>query len=268
MHSPSGTRPKKRLACDRCHARKLRCSGDLDGCTRCLGDDSVCTYSPALKVGRPSKASMAGRQAQQTQSISDAAIYGILDRDAVTADSGISMPPSPPQLADSCITDHTALFSSFDFTNPLDNFNATHPFLDMPMDEDLWPLATSTPVSSNDPNMDPRLCLTNETANASSPLDRLSSLQQELLRTKLPPARARGVGTQPPPAKYTEAAMRPVQETLGVVTELLHQCVKGNDDATDPAYITRDPQRGIVIYIMSGLHAVRLAGLPRCRPEY
>ncbi|EXA41545.1 hypothetical protein FOQG_10139 [Fusarium oxysporum f. sp. raphani 54005] len=104
MHSPSGTRPKKRLACDRCHSRKLRCSGDLDGCSRCLGDDSVCTYSPALKVGRPSKASMAGREIQQTQSICDAAFYGISDGDALTADSGISMPPSPPQLGDSCIT--------------------------------------------------------------------------------------------------------------------------------------------------------------------
>ncbi|EWZ40770.1 succinate-semialdehyde dehydrogenase [Fusarium oxysporum Fo47] len=233
MHSPSGTRPKKRLACDRCHSRKLRCSGDLDGCSRCLGDDSVCTYSPALKVGRPSKASMAGREIQQTQSICDAAFYSISDGDALSADSGISMPPSPPQLGDSCITDHTALFGSFDLSNSLGNFNATHPFLDIPMDEDPWSVATSPPVSSHDPNIDPSLCPANETANASSSLERLLSLQQELLRTRLPPAHARGVGTQPRPAKYIEAAMRPVQETLGVVTELLHQCVKSNGDATD-----------------------------------
>lgn len=101
------------------------------------------------------------------------------------------------------------------------------------MDEDPWSVATSPPVSSHDPNIDPRLCPANETANASSPLERLSSLQQELLRTRLPPAHARGVSTQPRPAKYIEAAMRPVQETLGVVTELLHQCVKSNGDATD-----------------------------------
>ncbi|KAF4948817.1 hypothetical protein FGADI_9374 [Fusarium gaditjirri] len=234
MHSPTGTRPKKRLACDRCHSRKLRCSGDLDGCSRCLGDDSVCTYSPALKVGRPSKASMAGREIQQTQSICDPAFYSISDGDALTADSGISMPPSPPQLGDSCITDHTALFSSFDFTHSLGNFNATHPFLDIPMDEDPWSAATSPPDSSHDPTIDPRLCPSNETENVSSPLERLSSLQQELLRTRLPPAHARGSSSQPRPAKCIEAAMRPAQETLGVVTELLNQCVKSNDDATDP----------------------------------
>ena len=103
MQNQAGPGIKKRLACDRCHSRKLRCSGDLDGCSRCVGDNSVCTYSPALKVGRPSKASISPRnpQQQETQSISETAFYDI---DALSADSGISMPPSPPQLGESCIT--------------------------------------------------------------------------------------------------------------------------------------------------------------------
>lgn len=107
MHS-SRTIPKKRLACDRCHSRKLRCSGDLQGCSRCLRDESVCTYSPALKVGRPSKASMATRETRHEtsrQSRSDAAFPGLSDGgEASSSDPGISMPPSPPHLSDSCIT--------------------------------------------------------------------------------------------------------------------------------------------------------------------
>ncbi|KAA8652634.1 Zn(II)2Cys6 transcription factor domain-containing protein [Aspergillus tanneri] len=56
-HQPA--RPKKRLACDACHRRKLRCSKDPSGCSRCVRERLTCIYSPALKVGRPSKASEA-----------------------------------------------------------------------------------------------------------------------------------------------------------------------------------------------------------------
>ncbi|KZF20985.1 hypothetical protein L228DRAFT_284071 [Xylona heveae TC161] len=48
---------QKRLACDRCHARKLRClRGDsMAACSRCIHDGFDCTYSPPLKSGRPKK---------------------------------------------------------------------------------------------------------------------------------------------------------------------------------------------------------------------
>lgn len=45
-----------RLACDGCHVRKLRCSRNSSSCARCLRDGVQCVYSPARKVGRPSKA--------------------------------------------------------------------------------------------------------------------------------------------------------------------------------------------------------------------
>jgi hypothetical protein len=45
-----------RLACDGCHVRKLRCSRNSTTCARCLRDGVQCVYSPARKVGRPSKA--------------------------------------------------------------------------------------------------------------------------------------------------------------------------------------------------------------------
>jgi hypothetical protein len=101
------------------------------------------------------------------------------------------------------------------------------------MNEDPWSVPTSPPIGSNDSVIDPRLRPANDTTNAPSPLERLPVLQQELLRTRLPPAHVRGASTQSRPAKYIEAAMRPVQETLGVVTELLHQCVKSNGDVAD-----------------------------------
>ncbi|KAI1375802.1 hypothetical protein F4677DRAFT_420761, partial [Hypoxylon crocopeplum] len=62
----SGPRPdkpptQKRLACDRCHARKLRCLRERSTarCSRCVQDGFACTYSPPLKCGRPRKASLA-----------------------------------------------------------------------------------------------------------------------------------------------------------------------------------------------------------------
>ncbi|RJE22916.1 hypothetical protein PHISCL_04764 [Aspergillus sclerotialis] len=48
---------QKRLACDRCHTRKLRCLREIYSpqCSRCIQDGSVCTYSSPLKSGRPRK---------------------------------------------------------------------------------------------------------------------------------------------------------------------------------------------------------------------
>ncbi|KAI2631938.1 hypothetical protein GGR54DRAFT_7206 [Hypoxylon sp. NC1633] len=53
---------QKRLACDRCHARKLRCLRETftNRCSRCVQDGYSCTYSPPLKCGRPKKASILG----------------------------------------------------------------------------------------------------------------------------------------------------------------------------------------------------------------
>ncbi|RGP78927.1 succinate-semialdehyde dehydrogenase [Fusarium longipes] len=167
---------------------------------------------------------------RQRQSISETAFYGLSEADALSADSGISMPPSPPQLEDSCMT---ALFDSFDFTGSLGNFNSTHPFLDIPMNEDPWPVPTSPPVASHDSIIDPRLRSApwdKDPNNSQSPIERLSNLQQELLRTKLPSTHARESGSQHQPAKCVESAMKPVQETLGVVTDLMHQCVKKGGD--------------------------------------
>jgi hypothetical protein len=45
----------KRLACDRCHAKKIRCSvqSSEKGCGRCIQQNLPCTFSPPAKTGRP-----------------------------------------------------------------------------------------------------------------------------------------------------------------------------------------------------------------------
>ncbi|KAK2753438.1 hypothetical protein FQN55_003567 [Onygenales sp. PD_40] len=62
--SGSGTEPpapKRHAACDECRQRKLRCSGEAAGCTRCVKQSLYCHYSIQKPMGRPPK-SRAQRQ--------------------------------------------------------------------------------------------------------------------------------------------------------------------------------------------------------------
>ncbi|KAK6841295.1 hypothetical protein PG987_002155 [Apiospora arundinis] len=47
--------PKKHRACDECRSRKLACSKEADGCTRCKREGIACHYSPQKQMGRPRK---------------------------------------------------------------------------------------------------------------------------------------------------------------------------------------------------------------------
>ncbi|KAJ5637368.1 hypothetical protein N7490_007247 [Penicillium lividum] len=47
--------PKRHAACDECRKRKLKCSGDLTGCSRCLKQSIPCHYSIQKTMGRPPK---------------------------------------------------------------------------------------------------------------------------------------------------------------------------------------------------------------------
>ncbi|PKS11995.1 hypothetical protein jhhlp_001291 [Lomentospora prolificans] len=55
---PSPPRPKtvvKRRACDECRSRKLACSKEPDGCSRCRRESLSCVYSAQKPMGRPKK---------------------------------------------------------------------------------------------------------------------------------------------------------------------------------------------------------------------
>lgn len=56
----SSTTPATRLACDRCHSKKIRCiiQGDSKACVRCLKQGLRCHFSPPAKTGRPAHSKM------------------------------------------------------------------------------------------------------------------------------------------------------------------------------------------------------------------
>lgn len=47
------SKPKLRSACDFCHAAKVKCSGEPACCARCRGQELPCSYSYAMRAGKP-----------------------------------------------------------------------------------------------------------------------------------------------------------------------------------------------------------------------
>lgn len=54
---------KRHAACDECRKRKLKCSGEPTGCSRCVKQNLICHYSEQKQMGRPRK-----RQKTETES--------------------------------------------------------------------------------------------------------------------------------------------------------------------------------------------------------
>ncbi|KAJ5740896.1 hypothetical protein N7493_000768 [Penicillium malachiteum] len=53
--STANLEPKRHAACDECRKRKLKCSGEPSGCSRCLKQCISCNYSIQKPMGRPKK---------------------------------------------------------------------------------------------------------------------------------------------------------------------------------------------------------------------
>ncbi|KAI5298734.1 hypothetical protein KEM56_003819, partial [Ascosphaera pollenicola] len=64
--------PPKKRACDECRAKKLKCTKELDGCTRCKRQNARCHYSPQKPMGRPRK--FYAVQSQQSESPTEDAV--------------------------------------------------------------------------------------------------------------------------------------------------------------------------------------------------
>ncbi|KAE8386091.1 hypothetical protein BDV23DRAFT_8836 [Aspergillus alliaceus] len=231
MESPRETTPKKRLACDRCHARKLRCSRDPTGCLRCIRDGSTCIYSPALKVGRPSKASMAAKDVQSgpSRTIADAALFTLPGTESVSTDSGISLCTPQSHMRGELIPGSSSFFfDCLDLTNHSSAGDDNQEFSSITNHDEVWTTFASPTLNPHEAILDPRLGCTSPTkepSNVTNAIERLSHLQQELLRTRMaaPQSGDTSIGR-----KSVEAALKPGQETLDVVRDLLHQAPRDN----------------------------------------
>ncbi|KAL4914209.1 hypothetical protein BDW62DRAFT_190871 [Aspergillus aurantiobrunneus] len=53
--STAASTVKRHAACDECRKRKLKCSGELSGCSRCIKQSLRCHYSVQKQMGRPPK---------------------------------------------------------------------------------------------------------------------------------------------------------------------------------------------------------------------
>lgn len=64
--SSSGSQPRRaRVACEACHARKVRCDGVANGfpCTNCRLDSQPCNFRPSRKTRRPGQLNSKSRSA-------------------------------------------------------------------------------------------------------------------------------------------------------------------------------------------------------------
>ncbi|KAJ5113032.1 hypothetical protein N7456_001566 [Penicillium angulare] len=91
-----GSEPKRHAACDECRKRKLKCSGDIGGCARCLKQSIPCHYSIQKTMGRPPKKRARADEEEPTTQYSDGTWQGQEDIQSNT----LNMPGDPPVLSD------------------------------------------------------------------------------------------------------------------------------------------------------------------------
>ncbi|KAJ9300352.1 transcriptional regulator family: Fungal Specific TF [Paecilomyces variotii] len=71
--------PKRHAACDECRKRKLRCSGELTGCSRCVKQALFCHYSIQKQMGRPPKKKSRLEDDGNSMDVSDSVGLGDLE---------------------------------------------------------------------------------------------------------------------------------------------------------------------------------------------
>ncbi|KAL5332142.1 hypothetical protein BJX70DRAFT_179680 [Aspergillus crustosus] len=110
--SAAASQPIKRhAACDECRKRKLKCSSEVSGCSRCIKQSLVCHYSVQKQMGRPPK-----KRAREEDD--DISFLNLPSNDPRTSSKTTHIPPTPTDLrtviAD--VSDDPQLLSSYHST--------------------------------------------------------------------------------------------------------------------------------------------------------
>ncbi|KAJ5660166.1 hypothetical protein N7507_006617 [Penicillium longicatenatum] len=90
--------PKRHAACDECRTRKLKCSGDLTGCSRCLKQSIRCHYSIQKPMGRPPKRK--ARADEETPDFSTQSNNSIWPSPGNTSSNSFLIAPDPIAATD------------------------------------------------------------------------------------------------------------------------------------------------------------------------
>ncbi|KAL4868160.1 hypothetical protein BDV12DRAFT_170168 [Aspergillus spectabilis] len=107
--STAASQPVKRhTACDECRKRKLKCSGDILGCSRCIKQSLICHYSVQKQMGRPPKKRM-------REEDDDLSFLNLPNNEPWTKPKTTHLPPTPSDLktAISDVSDDPQLLSSY-----------------------------------------------------------------------------------------------------------------------------------------------------------
>ncbi|KAL4930065.1 Zn(II)2Cys6 transcription factor rglT [Aspergillus undulatus] len=104
--STAASQPVKRhAACDECRKRKLKCSGELSGCSRCIRQSLSCHYSVQKQMGRPPKKRL--REEDE-----DLSFLNLANSDLWSNPDATHIPPSDLRAAISEVSEKPQLFSS------------------------------------------------------------------------------------------------------------------------------------------------------------
>ncbi|CEJ81781.1 hypothetical protein VHEMI01892 [[Torrubiella] hemipterigena] len=152
-YDPVSARSNQHQACDRCHEKKLKCSGDKSGCNRCVASSFKCEYNrgESRRRKRSTKRSLTinvDRQGHEASLSSPGSNY---------ASSVALSPASSATSFQSCMSrkgsqsfcspsqSHTSLAS---VSNAVATSPTSYNFVMASQDNDLTPIATTSQTSS------------------------------------------------------------------------------------------------------------------------
>lgn len=137
-------------ACDECRSRKLACSKEADGCSRCRKEGIPCHYSPQKPMGRPRKRRHVDEDAQQSVP------QELVHHDLTTGPLSAIAPQQPMATSDFQIQPSSAIDQNLSFLDETNSSNMEFwdllpsDYIEVPTDPNLF-LATGNVADATPP---------------------------------------------------------------------------------------------------------------------